>query len=415
MKRISYTLVSLLVVIALLSGVPAAAQETKPPPPIQLEQPPFVEPQQAPNGAVLTPTGLWQMPAEVQAPADDAEPQTSGGPDSFGYTWNDNVPLNWIVFSGGTDTGINNSTYGAGPFDLGFNFKYYDNTYSRLYVSRHGFVSFNNGYLSRSQSEIPSPASPNDVIAPHWAPVYRVNGSVRYLRGGSAPNRWFLVGWNRVGSECCDDAAEEYTFEVILYENGSILFQYREMNVTGSYYCQASGIEDNLGLDGLSTTDFCRTVAANHAVRITRPAPAARVKIFPQYQGKLTRAGETIRFEVPIQNSGDLGSDFAVLDANYSPVAGPVQLDNPAAVTGDSYVSVAADANGRAVLTWADYNSSYRRTLYYALVNGMGTVITPAMPFRSSTAGYMVTSYQGHGNTSLSTAATEPDLSPSTE
>ena len=293
MKRISYTLVSLLVVIALLSGVPAAAQETKPPPPTLLEQPPFVEPQQAPNGAVLTPTGLWQMPAEVQAPADDAEPQTSGGPDSFGYTWNDNVPFNWVVFSGGTDTGINNSTHGAGPFDLGFNFRYYDNTYSRLYVSRHGFVSFNNDDLSNRQSYIPDKGRPNDVIAPHWAPVDRVNGFVRYLRGGSSPNRWFLVGWNRVGS---GDAAEEYTFEVILYENGNILFQYREMNVTGSYYCQASGIEDNLGLDGLSITDFCRTVAANHAVRITRPAPAARVKIFPQYQGKLTRAGETVRF-----------------------------------------------------------------------------------------------------------------------
>lgn len=105
---------------------------------------------------------------------------------------------------------------------------------------------------------------------------------------------------------------------------------------------------------------------------------------------------------------------FAVLDANYDLVAGPVQLDNPTAITGDAYVSVAADANGRAVLTWTDYDSSYRHALYYALVNGMGTVLTPAMPFRWSTAGYM-TSYEGYGNTSLSTAATEPDFSPSTE
>jgi hypothetical protein len=95
---------------------------------------------------------------------------------------------------------------------------------------------------------------------------------------------------------------------------------------------------------------------------------------------------------------------FAVLDHAYNRIAGPTWLFNPAAITGDAYVSVAADATGHTILSWMDYDSSYRRNLYYALVNGNGTLLTPPMIFR--TAGpafgspYIETGYGGYGNTS---------------
>ena len=94
---------------------------------------------------------------------------------------------------------------------------------------------------------------------------------------------------------------------------------------------------------------------------------------------------------------------FAVLDgANYNVVAGPTALSNPAAVTGNNYVSVTADRAGRGILTWMDSNSSYRRNLYYALVGGNGTILTDPMIFRTSQATdpYIETSFEGYGNTS---------------
>jgi hypothetical protein len=237
-------------------------------------------------------------------------PQATGGPDDFGYTWNDSVALNWIDASGGTDAGIDSSTDHVGPIDIGFSFEYYENTYTWLYISRFGFVAFNDHNIYNSQSAIPSLEKPDDVIAPHWVPAYGVNGYVRYLRGGVPPNRWFVVEWNRLESDCCgDDAAEEYTFEVILHQNGDIVFQYGTMTVDGNWWCQASGIEDSNGLDGLSTSNYCEQIAPSHAVRIYRPAPSARVKIHPFHQGRFTHAGETAAFQVPIRNSGDLGND----------------------------------------------------------------------------------------------------------
>lgn len=98
---------------------------------------------------------------------------------------------------------------------------------------------------------------------------------------------------------------------------------------------------------------------------------------------------------------------FAVLDTGYNRVAGPTTFSNPAAVTGDDYVSVAADSAGHAILTWMDYDRSYGRNLYYALVDGNGNVLTDPMIFRTSqaTSPYIETSYYGYGNTSYSYTA----------
>jgi hypothetical protein len=163
--------------------------------------------------------------------------------------------------------------------------------------------------LSNGQSAIPDPGAPNNVIAPHWVPAQQVNGYIRYLRGGTAPNRWFVVEWNRLSSDCCNDPPEEYTFQAVLYETGTILFQYRTMTTNGSWFCQASGIEDSTGLDGLAITPFCAAVSGNHAVRIARPAPSARVKLLPVAQGRFTSAAESESFAITIRNTGDLGPD----------------------------------------------------------------------------------------------------------
>lgn len=303
------------------------------------------------SGAVQTADGLWMMPADAAARA--ARPETalaSGGPDGFGYTFN-SVPLNWIDASGGTDTGINASVFSAGPIDIGFPFKYYENTYSQLWVSRHGFLAFNGVSLSRGLSRIPDPSLPNDVIAPHWIESSDSPNYVRYRRGGAAPNRWFVMEWNRQRSNCCtpDPAVDEFTFQVVLYENGDILFQYQGMHIYGRFYCQASGIEDSDGVDGLSITNYCSPVAGNQAVRITRPAPAARVRIPPLPYNTFAYPGGVSQTEIPIHNTGELGTDTYDLALNTSWAASLFHADGVTPLSdtdGDGVVDTGPVAQG---------------------------------------------------------------------
>ncbi len=140
------------------------------------------------------------------------------------------------------------------------------------------------------------------------------------------------------------------------------------------------------------------------------------------YYGVINSAGNTVQTEM---SAGDWGSrpdavqlsngnivlawegsiDFVVIDGTtYSVIDGPNWLYNEASVTGDAYVSVTADEAGHAILTWMDYNWSYRRNLYYALVDGSGNVLTDPMIFRTSQATHprIDSAYNGYGNTSYS-------------
>jgi len=312
MKIKAFSIIAFLAILAPLLGGPAAAQEPQPPaPPYPLQD------LGKPFGPLRTPEGYWFMPesSRLLMEAADVLPQVTGGPDDFGYTWDDSVEFHWIDASSGTDTGLSGDSWGkaVGPIRLPFQFKYYENTYNEVWIAASGYLAFTQASYWSSESPIPSPVPPNNVIAPYWAPIYIGPGSwVRYSSGGNAPNRYFVVEWHDVkGGNPSDPIGrdETYRFEVILYENGDIVFQYHTMSYNDGVWCAAAGIEDSTGMDGLAYVKFCYRAPSNKAVRFYRPAPSARVKVWPLYQGRFTRAGAIESFQVPIRNAGDLGAD----------------------------------------------------------------------------------------------------------
>jgi hypothetical protein len=322
------------------------------------------------------------MPEGPRPPleATGISPQATGGPDDFGYTWNDSVPFNWIDVSDGIDTGLSGDSFSlnlaVGPIPLPFSFKYYENTYNQVYIAAAGYLAFTKASYWPPEIPIPSPVPPNNVIAPYWAPTYIGPGSwVRYRSGGDAPNRYFVVEWHDVkGGNPSDPTGrdETYRFEVILYENGDIVFQYHTMSYNNGYWCGAAGIEDSTGLDGLAYVRFCYWAPSNKAVRFYRPAPSARVKVWPLYQGRFTRAGAIESFQVPIRNAGDLGPDSYDL---YVSSSWPVSLYTADGITpltdtdGDgvvdtgpvaesSTVTITVKVQTPVVVNVGDYNSA---------------------------------------------------------
>jgi len=261
-----------------------------------------------PDGSYQNPDGVRFVPADAgpSSVPTDITLLSTGGPDDFGYVWDDSVPFNWIDATSGANAGVSESNRVAGPFPIGFAFKYYENSYTQLWINGYGLLSFQSD-LWYSGGTIPRPSRPNDIIAPYWA-YLRMDAasSVYYLSGGTAPNRYFVVQWHQVHDGYLDNT---FTFQAVLWENGDIRFQYQAMNYGPSgYYCATVGIEDSLGSDGLQYQE-CGKVAGNEAIRFVRPAPLARLKIWPLYQGHFTRASASDTFQVPIRNIGELGVD----------------------------------------------------------------------------------------------------------
>jgi hypothetical protein len=263
-------------------------------------------------------------------------PQSVGGPDDFGYTWDDGVAFNWIDATLGTDTGLVGDTMweAAGPVSLPFPFRFYEEIYSHVFISGFGYLSFDQDYYwPRQQRSMPSMERPNNVIAPFWTVTYLQNsggnGKVYYHSGGVAPNRYFVVEWHNVQGGTVNDPSggdENYRFEVVLFETGDILFQYHTMTFNDWRYYASIGIEDPSG-NGLGYMDYYnyweRLPYANKAIRFYRPAPAARVSITPLTQGEFNQPGGSAVFTIPVRNTGELGSD--VYDISFSSVW-PVEL-----------------------------------------------------------------------------------------
>ncbi len=258
-------------------------------------------------------------------------PAATGGPDAFGYTWEDNVTVSWI--SATQDAGLGSGSYGqAVQVSLPFTFPYYEYYYNDVYITGFGYLGMDWNEWWTDQDQLLQTRTPNNVIAPYWVPFNLSDtpggdGRVYYESGGTSPDQWFAAEWRgMVGID-----GDTYTYEVILHENGDIDFVYLNVAVPGGAWCGTSGIENSTGQDGLINLEYCYYpgyLDENSAVHFDRPDPRARVSITPLYQGQFIQNGQPLDFSVPIRNWGDLGTDcydlsytstwsVELLDMNY--------------------------------------------------------------------------------------------------
>jgi subtilisin family serine protease len=200
----------------------------------------------------------------------------SGGPDLFGYEWIDSNDPNGpqYVWEDITSTGtavtnwIPTGTFDArdegyaGPFALGFNFKFYGNTKTQVYLSSNGLILFNT--LSQdiyTNTSIPAAGIPNEYIAPFWDDLDgRTQGTVHYKQDGSK----FIVqftNWQRYS------ALGSLTFQVVLYSDGRIIFYYNTL--VGTLTSATVGIENSSGTDGLQVAYNATYITNGLAVKIS--------------------------------------------------------------------------------------------------------------------------------------------------
>jgi hypothetical protein len=281
----------------------------------------------------------------------------AGGPDRFGYTYDSAVPYHWIP--AGTNSGLRGDDVATGPVDIGFSFPFYGASQTQLYFNTNGLITFGGGSLEWGAFSIPNDLNPNNLIAAFWDDLlvgspYN-NGAIYYSRGGSAPNRYFVLEWRDVQNY--DDEITRFSFEAILHENGDIVIQHKSLPFS---YFSTVGIEDSSGYQGLEYQYGTSGLSAPGAVRFYYPAPARRVLAYSLQPGGFAPLNGYKDFQVVVTNTGSLGTDTYNLrtgDSNWPVTYYALNGSTPLSDTdGDAIVDTGPVAQGASTIFIARYS-----------------------------------------------------------
>lgn len=179
----------------------------------------------------------------VPLTAEDADSKASS-PDGGGYIYTDamdplpKIEVSYLMVDGDPNAvGMDTSNYNALlHVDIGFNFEYYGVTYSKIYISTYGAMSFvedSSDYFNDYYNYIlPSTSRPKGLMAVYWTWDHcqsNTKDRLYTLKTQIDGENVFAVEWKtQRGGQ----------YQALLYESGLIQFNYRSVQssyVTGSY------------------------------------------------------------------------------------------------------------------------------------------------------------------------------------
>ncbi len=275
--------------------------------------------------------------------------QTSGGPDTYGYTWKshadtaaDAPTYSWIDIIGLPDTdtiaGLDDDNV-VGPFSIGFDFPFYWVTFNSLSIGSNGYISFD--FINISSTTIGFPTLPtadskDKLIAPFLTDLSFATAQT----SSPNPGRCYMYSNNQdtciityenvpFWTNITQQWSGSNTFQVIMSKvDSSILFQYKtqtgswDPTYNGRLNPGVVGIENMTGTIGLQVSNN------------TRPVASSAIKFY--YPKNVTFVAKDVAtgYVVNPQNAG-----FFV-PGGGAPFKGFAQIDNVGNVAINSIIGV---------------------------------------------------------------------------
>jgi hypothetical protein len=301
------------------------------------------------------PDGTYQAKATAGRCTDaQTQPLTVGGPttldfslaarrDAFGYTCQITTPAlvdaNTVVPLTGDDTAV--------QVTLPFAFPFYGTTRSTAWVSTNGFINFAAAQAQYTNLGIPTAALPNAAVYAFWDDLMvDAAASVRTELLGAAPNRRFVIEWRNV--TFFGGGTARVRFEMILQENGQILFQYADLADGRELGNSATvGIENDDGTVALQYS-FNEAALDNGLAVLLRAGPRTTGTV----QGRVTNANDNLgvagALVRALQNGAEQARTNTGTDGSYS-------LDlRPGTYTVEASAANYGTSTGQAAIAQAD-------------------------------------------------------------
>lgn len=165
------------------------------------------------------------------------------------YEW-EVIDHEWVDISEtGISSGIQDDDDMRGPFDLGFSVSFFDQTYTSVYMCSNGWATFTENWAAYSNQTLPDFEEPHCAAYAFWDDLYPPSGG-QYLYYPDEVNDRFILSWLDVPH--ISDDTELYSFQIIIYANGNIQYNYLSISdgAIGNSSC-SSGLENETSELGL--------------------------------------------------------------------------------------------------------------------------------------------------------------------
>jgi Domain of unknown function (DUF4347)/Calx-beta domain len=131
---------------------------------------------------------------------------------------------------------------------IGFTFSFYENSYTTLHIGSNGFLTFNSGVNTHTNTAITSGTvlGGRPAILPFWDDLNPASGgTIHYQTTGTAGNRVFIVQFTNVPPY--NNGTDGGTYQVRMNEsNGQISFHYSDVDFTGT--ANDGGVSATIGI-----------------------------------------------------------------------------------------------------------------------------------------------------------------------
>ncbi|MEO6061993.1 MAG: carboxypeptidase regulatory-like domain-containing protein, partial [Thermoflexales bacterium] len=199
-----------------------------------------------------------------------------GGPDAGGYFWTTSdepggPTYAWVDTAGGQSYGLSDD--GEVNISLPFPIGFYTLTTQSLRIGNNGalLVGVTAGDVDYQNLDLIS--VPAYLVSPFWDDLDG-GGTVRWMTIGAFPNRAAVIEWRDIPRYTTAGPVGAATFQVLLYEDGTAVFQYADVSFGISAY--DDGASATVGIRGLNpdqSLQYSRDAASlgpNLAIRFSR-------------------------------------------------------------------------------------------------------------------------------------------------
>jgi len=243
------------------------------------------------------------------------------------------APLQYLTKVIETETAFESvsTNWNAGDDDtiqisIGFNFPFNGATYNQVWINSNGMLSFSSSNTEYYNRQLPR-TNESQSIYPYWDDLYRRDGgTIKYDTLGTGDNEHLVIHWKRVRHY---SRSGRYTFQVILYKDGTIRFRYdSSSDADGTSY---NGSDPGATIGVQEDTSHYDQHSYNNVIDQTKdivyyPLPDIQISksscVIQDPVNNTTNPkripGATIRYAFQVSNTGAANADNVIVEDNLN-------------------------------------------------------------------------------------------------